>query len=527
MTEPNSPDPDDEPVIGANYPPPPPRPSAPQPPPFEDGVIGGYDPSSGDVDDDDAYYEADDYEDEEPYIDEVPYYAAPRGYESQPARQPLFYLFVAVAILIGVGAIYLLYSVVSNSGDDSPAKTPTTSTTVLVEFTSPHNGDRFKTKDQVDFTANASSNSPIEKFQLLINDRVVDEVAAAATTGTVYTGTLHTRFDTRGEYTAYVRVFTVGGAATKDTDKIKLTVIEEDTQNPASVKGKVVAEVNLRTGPGEQFDRAGTLKVGDEVTIIGRTRESDWLFIDAQGGRWVKRSAIQESAPLTTVPVRTTETTPTVSPTTTITTTPTVTPTPTQVPNSPDFVPTNAVLIDGGTKLRVTIANISTNAFNGTLVVSASGVGADPASKAFAANLGANQATTVDFDLAPPITQQKTVQVQVDPDNAIHEQNEDNNGASIVLQPPAESPALSITKIDKLSATITVTISNGGGALKGTEVTVQLTFGATVLTVKQTIALEKGQSATVSITRPAGTGPATLLLLINGQEVSAPYNFTI
>jgi len=91
--------PEDEPVIGATYPPPP-------PPPAGEGYIGGSDSAPYDVlgavaDDwdgeegyDDEYDEYDDEYDADSYYD---------GYEDDvaPARQPLFYVFVALAALVG------------------------------------------------------------------------------------------------------------------------------------------------------------------------------------------------------------------------------------------------------------------------------------------------------------------------------------------------------------------------------------------------------------------------------------------
>ena len=205
-----------------------------------------------------------------------------------------------------------------------------------------------------------------------------------------------------------------------------------------------------------------------------------------------------------------------------------MTPAPTQAANLPDFVPTNAILIDGGSRLRVTVANVSTNAFNGTLVVSAAGVGANPGSKAFSVSIGANAAVTVDFDLDPPVTTPKSAEVRVDPDNAIKESSKANNGATFPINPPAEPPSLSITQAVVQGANIGVTIVNSGGELKSTTVTVQLTFGGgSTLTTPVSVALAKGQSVAVTVSRPAPSGPATLVLLINGSAASGTYPFTL
>ena len=67
----------------------------------------------------------------------------------------------------------------------------------------------------------------------------------------------------------------------------------------------------------------------------------------------------------------------------------------------------------------------------GAVVVSVLGVGADPPSRVLVANLGAQQATTIDFEI-DGFTGQKTANIMVDPENVVQESDEDNNTASFV-----------------------------------------------------------------------------------------------
>jgi uncharacterized protein YgiM (DUF1202 family) len=304
--------------------------------------------------------------------------------------------------------------------------------------------------------------------------------------------------------------------------------VESVGDRPTSIKGKVQTDVNVRTGPGENFELVKTLKAGDQVTIIGKTRDKEWLLIDLDGQqRWVKRTAIQEQDSLDLV--LTTEPTPRPQPTATDTpvpspspsASPSRSPSPSPGANSPDFVPTNAILFDGGAKLRVTVGNISTNNFNGTLVVSVSGVNPGTLTVAFAVNIPANGNATVDFELNPPVTTQKTAKVTVDPDNAIKEQNEDNNTASFGLAPPLEQPNL-LLSVAVQASTLSVTISNSGGPLATTNATVKVTLGAQSTSLQTSLAINKGGSQTVNnVPKPQDSGQATVEVIVGGQTLAS------
>jgi hypothetical protein len=207
---------------------------------------------------------------------------------------------------------------------------------------------------------------------------------------------------------------------------------------------------------------------------------------------------------------------------------PSPSPSPTVNPKAPDFAPTNAILIDGGARLRVTIGNLSSNAYAGSLVVSVSGVGPGTLTQAFGVNLPANGNATVDFDLNPAVTVQKTAQVKVDPDNAIKEANEDNNVASFGLTPPVDQPQIVITAIDVQASAINVTVKNNGGPLQAAQVTVKITLtatGASAETPKLIPVLATGQSETFTLPK-LGSGAAKVEVLLGGVAV-ASQNVTI
>ena len=375
---------------------------------------------------------ADEYEDEEDayagsyydgYADEV-----------SPARQPLFYIFLGVALLVGGIFIFLLFSFFAG-GEDAPSL-PDTAFNIVID--QPLANERVATGVDLTIAARANASEPITKFELFIQNSAVDSIdAQPPAEGAPYSASFTWRFNSKGEYSIFVRATSESGA-TKDSDVIKVVAFEGPGDRPVSIAGRVVATVSMRTGPGEDFEAVGTLTAGQQVNIIGKSRNSEWLLIENNGGVWVKRQAIEVLESLALVPVK--EPTPVPEPTATNTPDPSPSPTetPTVNPTSPDFVPTNAELADGGKVLRVSIANVSGTGYNGPVVISVSGGAV--ASKVFNLDIEANGLIVVEFALSPPIVKDTAVQVRVDPDNAIMELNEDNNEASFGLQKPAPAP---------------------------------------------------------------------------------------
>ncbi|MCX7616901.1 MAG: hypothetical protein N2041_03000 [Tepidiforma sp.] len=186
-------------------------------------------------------------------------------------------------------------------------------------------------------------------------------------------------------------------------------------------------------------------------------------------------------------------------------------------------MPTNAVLASGGAVLRVTISNVSNNAYSGPLVVA---VGGDVPQQELAVNvnLSANGGSTVvEFLISPPITQGgKRAIVTVDPANIVREQREDNNSATFVLQPPVEAPNLVITAANVTAGTIEVTVRNDGGPLPASTVVVQVQLGGQITSNSVSIALATGQSSPViAVARPAGSGQATVTVYVGNQPMAS------
>jgi uncharacterized protein YraI len=77
--------------------------------------------------------------------------------------------------------------------------------------------------------------------------------------------------------------------------------------------------VNLRTGPGQNFDIVVALNAGDTVPVIGQLIEFPWLLVawpDAPNGQaWVYAQLVQINGDITTVPVVALPAAPTIDPT--------------------------------------------------------------------------------------------------------------------------------------------------------------------------------------------------------------------
>lgn len=500
--------PDDEPMIGAPEPPRIASPPLPRQP-----IIGGY----AEEQEEDWEYADEPYNDE--YGDDDDYYDD--YYDDSPARQPMFYVFIALAAIVGGIFIFLLYSLVAGDGDD-PQKTAADFKVIIDQ---PVPNDRIETGKDFTIAVRATATEAIALIELQVNGEPVDQYVPQSPppTDLIYAASFSWRFGNKGEYKIAVKVTSESGA-TRLSEIVTVVAYEGVGERPVSVAGKVLASVSMRNGPGETYEVVGRLNPGQEVKVIGKTRDSEWLLIEEGGQRWVPRTAIELAESLALVPIK--EPTPvpaTPTSTSVASPSPSPSPSPTANPNTPDFAPTNAALTNGGTTLRVTVGNLSSNAFNGSLVVSVAGVGPGTLTQAFGVQIAANGNTIVEFELSPPVTTQKTAQVKVDPDNAIKEANEDNNAASFGLQPPLEQPDIAITGAQVTPAGITVTIKNNGGALSATTVTVRIKIGNAETAKSQELALAKNQSVTFTDIAKPGTGIATIEVVVGGQVMaSAP-----
>ncbi len=200
---------------------------------------------------------------------------------------------------------------------------------------------------------------------------------------------------------------------------------------PVSVRA--TSAVNVRRGPGTQYDVIGVLQPPDEARVIGRNADASWLAIAYQDGTgWVSAGVVEivgdpRRAPLAEAPAP-----------------PTATPAPTRAASVatatpaaalPDLVPLAAGLSAGG-RVTVTIGNIGQGPLNGRNV---SIVGVDAAGGVLFSQLTApltiapGAAVTVELAYSPsaPIT----VAIVLNAEGSVPESNTGNNLLRVTLTP--------------------------------------------------------------------------------------------
>jgi hypothetical protein len=101
----------------------------------------------------------------------------------------------------------------------------------------------------------------------------------------------------------------------------------------------------------------------------------------------------------------------------------------------------------------------------------------------------------------------------------IEESNEDNNTATFILSPPAESPELQVSAQIN-GDNLVVTVTNVGGQLNSSTVRVSVTLNGTTST-ERTIALASNQAELFNVLKPAGPGVAEIRVFANDVQVAS------
>ena len=457
----------------------------------------------------DSWYDGDDEGYQDPYDD----YFYDEYYENEPARQPLFYVFIGLAVLLGGVLVFFLFQAFSGGDGGTPAA-PTPDFNVAIDGV--ESDQRVSVRQDVEVRVLANATEQIVLLELLLDGEVVDDAAfSEPPSDGIYRSTLVFRVEETGNYALAARATSESGARRTSND-INVIAVESIDERPVRITAEVVTSANTRQGPGEEFDAVETLSPGTVVTVVGRTRNSEWLLLDDD--TWIRRAAVQLSESADLAPVR--EPTPLPQPTATPRPEETETPIPTPAGDLPDLSPIDASLAGGGSVLRVSIANLGSGSYDGPLVVRVTGLDTG-LERVFNVSVGANGSTTAEFSLPTPQTEAATVQVAVDPDNVIEESGEDNNIATFSLAPAAEPPELVIAGVDVSETTVTVTISNSGGNLAPSQVVVTVSLAGAQTSSAGTIALANGQSQSFQTLRPAGSGLATVSVSVGGQEVAS------
>lgn len=432
MSQSPGPPPPDEPIIGG----PPPTPT---PPYFPAGQLPGPVSPVPEQEFEDGPYADDEYDDEwdDGYDDEADEYDEYYYDEGRPpTRQPVFYLFLALAALIGAIVVFFIFVVVRDNGGDTPQPTPIPEFSVLID--TPQDNARVEVDSEQTFQIRAKSTQSLDTVALIVDGKEAaskDVSTEPEPKDGIYAVSLKTSFAEKREYTVLVRVTTIHGAE-HDSKPITVVAYEPVNSGPPTADGKVVATVGARTGPGDAFSVVRTLQAGDNVTIVGKSSDGQWLVISGGSAeqQWVRAAAIQASGSLDKIPVVDTPASPTPTPTQGPPTA-----TPTTADALPDFVPGNATLIQNGGVLEITVANIGQAPYSGPLAIAIDGVTGSQV-RVFNVNMAANGGMAINFALNTNVTGGGQVTITVDPDGAIHETREDNNSTSFTVQGPVIEP---------------------------------------------------------------------------------------
>ena len=529
--------PDDEPLIGGQSSDPPPSPGSPPPPADDEGVIGvtPREPVRRTVDPWEAQRLRRDRADLRNYGRDGPragYYGATNR---SPGRTIAVYLLTLSALAIGGVLIFLLFQVLNDNGDTGVEPTPVPpQVEAEASIESPAPGDTRPVGEDIPVIVRVVSGEQIVRFELLVSGIVADQEFSGRVTGeNTYAAVLTARFEAAGAYDLVARAYTASGEQiVSEAVRVRATPPVEPTAAVA-ITAEVVALSSLRTGPGDAYNQAGTLEPGQVVTVIGKTLNQQWLQVETGGGLWVRFSAVDISpGDLASVPAveppPLPPDTPTPPPdpededTETDTPTPTPSPTPRRVPaNAPDFLPTNAEPIEGGTILRVTLTNASTNPFSGPIAILVEGVAASPAEQVLTVSMEPNGTAALNFNLDPPVTEQTTVTVTIDPDDAIAETNEDNNVTEFILVPPPEGPILSL-RASVTGGMLSVVIQNDGEELSTNDARLVVSVpGETTTRTISPLAIPANDSATIDGIAAPRTGESIrVTLFIDGINVA-------
>ena len=472
--------PDDEPVIGGGAQPPPPPPPADRPAAPPPGDSGGDEPIGSaplpraprtPVDPWESRrlrrdpYELRSFSGDGP---RAGYYGATRR---SAGRTVAFYLFGLAALAIGGILIFLLFRVLNDDElPPPPVEAPEVEPKASIE--SPVPGERITVNEDRAVIVRVVSGENVVRFELLVSGIFEDRQFSGRVTGeNTYAAVLTVRLEAAGGYELVVRAYTVSGEVI-ETDPVRVIAVPPVTGTPEVVTiATIVATGSLHTGPGQEHNQAGTLERGDVVTVTCQAAGGQWLEIERGDGLYVRRSAVgitdaevdQLDDCGAVPPPRETPTPPpdaedTSTPTTTATSTPVV------PANAPDFIPLNAELIEGGAVLRITLRNVSTNPFAGSIVVRVEGVSATQSEKVGDVSMEPNGTDAINFDIDPPLTEQSKVTVTIDPGDVIVESQEDNNVAEFILVEPPPRTILSLVT-GTTGGILSVTIKNEGGPL--------------------------------------------------------------
>ena len=381
---------------------------------------------------------------------------------------------IALFVLVVMGV--LSGCNLSTSGDAQNAPTPTggggsSSGNPIVKILSPQNGAQVPINQQILVSANANDPTGITRVQLFANDQIAKTVSSQTPGGDTNLNVLLDYTPTAAG-SLVLKVVAYRGALASDPDQITVTVgtvtptqssggsgpiiitqppviiVPPVNPNDPTCRVLVNSPLNLRSGPGINYNIINLLATGTVAPITGRVGDNSWyqIRVGITTG-WVSSAYITlygncQNVGLPPIPPTPTPFyTPTFQPTSTLTLTPQL-PTNTPVPGLPDLVVTNLSLVgaplalSGGANVTgtfsVTVTNTGqspTTQFNNVINVSPPVSPDTPLG--VVASLNPGESIVLNISLTFTAANTYTLQVKSDSDSQITEVSEVNNTASL------------------------------------------------------------------------------------------------
>lgn len=246
-------------------------------------------------------------------------------------------LIVVVLILAAATAFFLF------QGEESTAQIP------VVVITAPVNGSEVLLNLPITVQATASDPTGVVRMELFVNGVKTAEAASPATQGQpTFTASLQWVPVTPGSHTLEIKAYNAQNRVNTPTTLVVNAVdgpAGAFTPTPTATPGTPTATVpstpslttltdlNVRIGPGTEYDLIGLLPSGTSAEVVGQSENRQWWqikFQPAAGGfGWVSADpAFSATSNVENIPVVTAPPTPTGTPTDTPSPTPTDTPVP-------------------------------------------------------------------------------------------------------------------------------------------------------------------------------------------------------
>ena len=135
----------------------------------------------------------------------------------------------------------------------------------------------------------------------------VDEVVSVTARSDNENNWLQIEFDGQIGWVAYFTVTVEGDASHLPIRQLQSTLNSAPILNPVTSEGEafvtLIRRVNVRSGPGTNYARLGTLQPGNMARILGRTTDNQWLQIEFEDRTgWVSYFVVGISGALDNVP---------------------------------------------------------------------------------------------------------------------------------------------------------------------------------------------------------------------------------